>query len=148
NNSNFLKNTIANATKKYILLIFLNQLIFCVLICIFKILNLKILFILNLIKFIAYYILYKEAICLVLDESFNEVKAKIINSEKRFKKSNNLLKKKTSTLIELSNLIEQGYDNYEKIIQSIEDSMFIFKEEQLDYINDRAINLLGVKNSN
>lgn len=98
----------------------------------------------QILDFSAYYILVEGIIRFSLNKSFNDINKIMLLKREEYKKNKRYLQKKIDELKELEGLLGIEERLFNKIVSIIGDYIFIFKEEKLFYLNNEALNFLGI----
>ncbi|EGT3615369.1 HAMP domain-containing histidine kinase, partial [Clostridium perfringens] len=98
----------------------------------------------QILDFSAYYILVEGIIRFSLNKSFNDINRIILLKREEYEKNKRYLKKKVDELKELEELLVREEDLFYKIVSIMGDYIFIFKKEKLFYLNNEAMNFLGI----
>lgn len=98
----------------------------------------------QILDFSAYYILVEGIIRFSLNKSFNDINKIMLLKREEYKKNKRYLQKKIDELKELEGLLGIEERVFNKIVSIIGDYIFIFKEEKLFYLNNEALNFLGI----
>lgn len=98
----------------------------------------------QILDFSAYYILVEGIIRLSLNKNFNDINKIMLLKREEYKKNKRYLQKKIDELKELEGLIGREERLFNKIVSIIGDYIFIFKDEKLFYLNNEALNFLGI----
>lgn len=99
-----------------------------------------------LIEFTSYYVLAEGLISSSLNKSFNDLNKVMSIKKKEYRKNRKYLNKKIKELKELENLLNQEEILFNEIVSSIGDYLFMFNDDKLFYLNNKALNLLGINN--
>ncbi|MDZ5252931.1 HAMP domain-containing sensor histidine kinase [Clostridium sp. LIBA-8841] len=98
----------------------------------------------QILDFSAFYILVEGIIRFSLNKNFNDINKIMILKREEYKKNKRYLQKKIDELKELERLLGREERLFNKIVSIIGDYIFIFKEEKLFYLNNEALNFLGI----
>lgn len=98
----------------------------------------------KILNFSSYYILVEGIIRFSLNKSFNDVNRLMLLKTEEYKKNKRYLQKKIDELKELEEFLVQEEKLFNKIVSIIGDCIFILKKDKLFYLNNEALNFLGV----
>lgn len=101
-------------------------------------------FLSQILDFSACYILVEGIIRFSLNKSFNDINRIMLLKREEYEKNKRHLKKKVDELKELEELLVREENLFYKIVSIIGDYIFIFKKEKLFYLNNEAMNFLGI----
>ena len=96
------------------------------------------------LEFSAYYVLVEGIIRFSLNKSFNSINRIMLLKRESYKRNKRYLQKKIDELKGLEFLLEKEELLFNKMISIIGDYTFIFKDEKLFYLNDEALEFLGI----
>ncbi|BDC02621.1 HAMP domain-containing histidine kinase [Clostridium perfringens] len=98
------------------------------------------------LEFSAYYVLVEGIIRFSLNKSFNNINRVMLLKRESYKRNKRYLQKKIYELKELEFLLDREELLFNKMISIIGDYTFIFKDEKLFYLNNEALEFLGISN--
>lgn len=98
------------------------------------------------LEFSAYYVLVEGIIRFSLNKSFNNINRVMLLKREEYKRNKRYLQKKIYELKELEFLLDREELLFNKMISIIGDYTFIFKDEKLFYLNNEALEFLGISN--
>lgn len=98
----------------------------------------------QILEFSAYYVLVEGIIRFSLNKSFNNINRVMLLKREEYKRNKRYLQKKIYELKELEFLLDREELLFNKMISIIGDYTFIFKDEKLFYLNNEALEFLGV----
>ncbi|WP_300257119.1 sensor histidine kinase [Clostridium sp.] len=130
----------------YILLFSLGNIIFLNNLNDLKNINLLGVFFSQILDLSAYYILVEGIIRFSLNNSFNNINRIMLFKREEYNRNKRYLQKKIDELKELEYLLDREELLFNKIISTIGDYTFIFKDEKLFYLNNEALEFLKIKN--
>lgn len=96
------------------------------------------------LEFSAYYVLVEGIIRFSLNKSFNSINRIMLLKRESYKRNKRYLQKKIDELKGLEFLLEKEELLFNKMISIIGDYTFIFKDEKLFYLNNEALEFLGI----
>ncbi len=96
------------------------------------------------LEFSAYYVLVEGIIRFSLNKSFNSINRIMLLKRESYKRNKRYLQKKIGELKGLEFLLEKEELLFNKMISIIGDYTFIFKDEKLFYLNNEALEFLGI----
>ncbi|MGU8638079.1 sensor histidine kinase [Clostridium perfringens] len=100
----------------------------------------------QILEFSAYYVLVEGIIRFSLNKSFNNINRVMLLKREEYKRNKRYLQKKIYELKELEFLLDREELLFNKMISIIGDYTFIFKDEKLFYLNNEALEFLGISN--
>lgn len=100
----------------------------------------------QILEFSAYYVLVEGIIRFSLNKSFNSINKIMLLKREEYKRNKRYLQKKIDELKGLEFLLEKEELLFNKMISTIGDYIFIFKDEKLFYLNNEALEFLGIRN--
>ncbi|WP_415318953.1 sensor histidine kinase [Clostridium perfringens] len=100
----------------------------------------------QILEFSAYYVLVEGIIRFSLNKSFNSINRVMLLKREEYKRNKRYLQKKIDELKGLEFLLEKEELLFNKMISTIGDYIFIFKDEKLFYLNNEALEFLGIRN--
>ncbi|HAT4338357.1 TPA: HAMP domain-containing histidine kinase [Clostridium perfringens] len=100
----------------------------------------------QILEFSAYYVLVEGIIRFSLNKSFNSINRIMLLKREEYKRNKRYLQKKIDELKGLEFLLEKEELLFNKMISTIGDYIFIFKDEKLFYLNNEALEFLGIRN--
>ncbi|MGV2802801.1 sensor histidine kinase [Clostridium perfringens] len=100
----------------------------------------------QILEFSAYYVLVEGIIRFSLNKSFNNINRVMLLKRESYKRNKRYLQKKIYELKELEFLLDREELLFNKMISIIGDYTFIFKDEKLFYLNNEALEFLGISN--
>ncbi len=100
----------------------------------------------QILEFSAYYVLVEGIIRFSLNKSFNSINRVMLLKREEYKRNKRYLLKKIDELKGLEFLLEKEELLFNKMISTIGDYIFIFKDEKLFYLNNEALEFLGIRN--
>ncbi|MGL5353418.1 MAG: hypothetical protein ACRDA5_08820, partial [Clostridium sp.] len=109
------------------------------------ILNIEIGYFQEILKLCAYGLSYKYVEAKLMNNGYRDTLYKLISIQETGKILNNNLIKKERLLKESQMNIKKGEEQYERIIGSIGDGIFIFQNDKLMYVNDYGVEYLPDK---
>ncbi|EIW6612798.1 TPA: HAMP domain-containing sensor histidine kinase [Clostridium perfringens] len=98
----------------------------------------------QILEFSAYYVLVEGIIRFSLNKSFNSINRIMLLKRESYKRNKRYLQKKIDELKGLEFLLEKEELLFNKMISIIGDYTFIFKDEKLFYLNNEALEFLGI----
>lgn len=100
----------------------------------------------QILEFSAYYVLVEGIIRFSLNKSFNSINRVMLLKREEYKRNKRYLQKKIDELKGLEFLLEKEELLFNKMISKIGNYIFIFKDEKLFYLNNEALEFLGIRN--
>lgn len=110
-----------------------------------KFVNKNIICIAHIFKYLAYYVLYEAMAGFVIKKCYEEMYIELTRKERDHKFYNKMLNERRRMLLEVNSMVKKSKNNYTKLVNSIQDSIVIFSDEKIYYINESALNLCNLK---
>ncbi|SHJ98257.1 PAS domain-containing protein [Clostridium cavendishii DSM 21758] len=105
--------------------------------------KLEIIFAVHIFKYLAYYTLYEAISEFAVNRCYEDIYKELILREKEHEYYNRRLNERMRMLLELNSMAEKSKNKYSKLINSVKDSIVIFNDDKINYVNNAALELCG-----
>lgn len=122
-----------------------NMYIYMVFILIYQIVIMKLFFLGDILRCLAYYEAYNGIKKYILKFQYDNMKEKLISIQRKQKELNTKLMEKSIVLQELNSINKNNDKRYCNLIESFKDGIAIFNSGRLIYANNYLLNIIDVK---
>jgi K+-sensing histidine kinase KdpD len=104
----------------------------------------NIIFIAHILKYIAYCILCEAMSEFVINRNYDSMYNKLLLTKKNNRYYNRKLNERMKVLMELNSMVNKSKNKYTELINTINDLILVFSNEELIYINKAVMKLLKI----
>lgn len=108
--------------------------------------DLRLLFIVHVFKYLAYYTIYESISEFLVNNTYNQIYTELLVIEKDREYYNKILSDRMNLLKDLNRMIKKSEGKYKDLINSIEDPVIILDEKSIAYLNKTGLDLLKTLN--